>query len=32
VKGGSDDDRTVLLTPRGRSVMDLLPTRDVDSA
>jgi hypothetical protein len=30
--GGSDDDRTVRLTPRGRSVMDLLPTRDVDSA
>jgi hypothetical protein len=30
--GASDDDRTVRLTPRGRSVMDLLHTRDVDSA
>ena len=30
--GGSDDDRTVRLTPRGRSVMDILHTRDVESA
>lgn len=26
--GGIDDDRTVRLTPRGRSIMDALQTRD----
>ena len=30
--GGSHDDRTVRLTPRGRSVMQLLHPRDHDSA
>ena len=30
--GGPDDDRTVRLTPRGRSVMELLQARDHESA
>jgi hypothetical protein len=30
--GGADDDRTVRLTPRGRSIMDALQTRDHESA
>lgn len=30
--GGSDVDRTVRLTPRGRSVMDMLQTRDHEPA
>jgi hypothetical protein len=30
--GGSDDDRTVRLTPRGRIVMDLLQSRDHEPA
>jgi hypothetical protein len=29
--GGSDLDRTVRLTPRGRTVMELLQTRDDES-
>lgn len=30
--GGSDDDRTVRLTPRGKSIMELLHPRDPESA